>query len=104
MESLNSRCYKTYLGQEDGVDIRVMLEPLQHAHPLNLACATMDVRFSEFLGIRLKCLRGHNRDVEKSYLERIYVVRKDNDFVSSRLMEFDKELARLEFFRIHTVK
>jgi hypothetical protein len=50
-----------YLRQEDGVDIRIVLEPLQHPHPLNLPRATVDIRLPEFLGVRLGYLSTRTR-------------------------------------------
>jgi hypothetical protein len=93
-----------YLGQEDRVDVRIMLEPLQHPHPLNLPRATVDIRLSKFLGVRLQYLRKRTRkDVNRSYLKCKDIIGKDNHFVSSCLVEFDEELARLEFLRVHTI-
>lgn len=47
----------THFGQEDGVDLRTVLEVLQDPHALHLASAAVDVQLSELLGI---CLARSN--------------------------------------------
>lgn len=45
---------RSYLGKENRVYVRVVLEPLQNSHSLHLASATMDIRFSKFFCIGLE--------------------------------------------------
>lgn len=49
-----ARCFRKIdgsvsdFGEEDRVDLRVMLEVLEHTHALNLRSATMNVQFAKF--------------------------------------------------------
>ena len=41
--------WKTYFGEENRVDFWAVLEVLQNAHALDLACAAVNVQLSELL-------------------------------------------------------
>lgn len=77
------------LGQEDGVDDRVVLEVLQDAHALDLWRTAVDVRLAELDGVRL---------------ERIHIVGKDDDLVAAILVVLDEVLRRLELGGVHAVQ
>lgn len=49
----------TNLGQEYGIHVRVMLEPLQDAHPFNLTGPSMNVRFAQLLCVCLNDVSAH---------------------------------------------
>ena len=64
----------------------------------------MDVKFSKALRVRL--LKGQSAILLSfpfTYLQREYVIREDDDFISSFFMIFDKELTGLELVRVHTI-
>ena len=66
---------RTYLAQENGVDLRVVLELRENAHALDLARRAVDVELSQSLRI---CLREVSITTvmsgEATHLQRVHIV------------------------------
>jgi hypothetical protein len=77
------------LGKEDRADMRAALEMLQDPHAFCLASLTVDVWLLQLARVRL---------------ERVHVVREDDDLVATVFMILNQELACLELARVHAVE
>ena len=96
-----------YLGQEDGVNLRAVLEMLQNPHPFHLSGASVDVQLAQLLRVSLQTalvVRRNHLVMNAADLQRKDVVREHDDLVAAVLMELDQKLASLKFLGVHAVQ
>ena len=97
-----------YLGQKDCIHVGIMLESRENSHSLNLGCSAVDSCLSELFRIFLQTQRISRRLCPQirdgAYHERIHIVGKHDNLVTSPFVVINQELASLELVRIHDVQ
>ena len=79
----------TNFGEEERVDVFVVLKIFKDTETFVLCCATENEGFVQFLGI---------------HVESVDVIREDDNFVAALFVVVDEELTGLKLLRVHGVE